>query len=73
MIDLVTLLIFAVLFIGLVRSDGLNTISAPVPRETVVAEQPYTIKWHAGSPGPVKIDLHDADSTFYNLVGKSFC
>jgi len=55
--------------IGLVNSDGLNPIIAPKAGDSVLAEQPYEISWSAGTPGPVKIELHTSDTSYINITG----
>jgi hypothetical protein len=58
------------LAVVLVRSDGLNPISAPRAGSVVEAEKPYTIRWRSGTPGPVKIELHYAETAYVNITGK---
>lgn len=53
----------------LVRSDGLNPISAPLANEAVPVEKPYTIRWSPGTPGPVDIRLHFAETQPIYLAG----
>ncbi|KAF2830026.1 hypothetical protein CC86DRAFT_403351 [Ophiobolus disseminans] len=61
-------LLIVALIVNLVRSDGRNPISAPRAGATVPAETSYTIRWSPGTPGPVKIELHYADTAYINIT-----
>jgi hypothetical protein len=45
-------------------------MSAPRAGSVVEAEKPYTIRWRPGTPGPVKIELHYAETAYVNITGK---
>ncbi|KAL6705962.1 hypothetical protein ACN47E_006241 [Coniothyrium glycines] len=54
--------------VALVRADGLNPQSKPASDEVITAEKPYTITWEPGTPGPVYIQLHYAETSAVNIT-----
>lgn len=62
-------IVLAALWVSVAYGDGNNPISAPQARETITAERPYQIEWKPRTPGPVKIELHYADTSYVNITG----